>query len=108
MSIVYAGLAGLGCGMAYGLDPMGRKEIDSALAERSGLKTEDVIKAVSEAEGKIREIELDARELHNRELTERLTRIAAEAREGTRPGREGPRRSQARQALLRHLSRWHA
>ncbi|MEZ5824609.1 MAG: 5-bromo-4-chloroindolyl phosphate hydrolysis family protein [Geminicoccaceae bacterium] len=80
MSVLYGVLGGVGCVMAYGLDPMGRKDIDAGLAERSGLKSEDVIAAVSEAESKIREIELNARELHNRELTERLTRIAARAR----------------------------
>ena len=80
MSLLYGVLGSIGCVMAYGLDPMGRKDIDAGLAERSGLKSEDVIAAVSEAESKIREIELNARELHNRELTERLTRIAAQAR----------------------------
>ncbi|MCB9944467.1 MAG: 5-bromo-4-chloroindolyl phosphate hydrolysis family protein [Geminicoccaceae bacterium] len=80
MSILYAVLGGGGCVMAYGLDPMGRKDIDEDLAARAGLRSEDVIEAVSEAENKIREIELNARELHNRELSERLGRIAARAR----------------------------
>jgi hypothetical protein len=80
LAVVLAAAAALGCGLAYGLDPRQDKGLAPELARKAGLRTEQVIEAITEAEAKLREIELTAAGLHNRELTERLARIVAQAR----------------------------
>jgi 5-bromo-4-chloroindolyl phosphate hydrolysis protein len=80
LSLLLGALAGVGCLMAYGMDPARNKGLAPELARKAGVKTEQVIQAVTEAEGKLREIEQLARGLHNRELTARVGRIVAQAR----------------------------
>jgi hypothetical protein len=62
------------------MDPSKDKGLAPELARKAGVRTEQVIEAVTEAEGKLREIERLAGGLHNRELTDRLGRIVAQAR----------------------------
>jgi hypothetical protein len=80
LSLLFGATAGVACVLAYGTDPRADKGLAPELARRAGLKTEQVIEAITEAEGKIREIEQSAARLHGRELTERLQRITAQAR----------------------------
>ena len=80
LSLLLAAVAGVGCLMAYGMDPTTDKGLAPELARKAGVKTEQVIEAVTEAEGKLRDIEQLAGGLHNRELTSRLGRIVAQAR----------------------------
>ena len=80
LAVVLGVAATLGCALAYGLDPRTDKGLPEDLARKAGLRTEQVIEALSEAEGKVRAIEQAAARLHSRELTGRLTRIVAEAR----------------------------
>ncbi len=80
MAVIFAALAGFGSYLAYGLDPRGEKGIDSDTARRSGVKTKDVIAAIEEANGKIKEIEDHAAIINSRELKERLARITRQAR----------------------------
>jgi hypothetical protein len=80
LALVYGALAGVGCALAYGLDPSQDKGLEPELARKAGVQTDQVIEAITEAETKIGEIERTAASLHNRELTERLARIVARAR----------------------------
>jgi hypothetical protein len=80
LAVVLGLAAGLGCGLAYGLDPRADKGLAPELARKAGLRTEQVIEAIDEAEGKLRDIEQSAAGLHNRELTERLGRIVVRGR----------------------------
>jgi len=80
LSLLLAAVAGAGCVMAYGMDPTRDKGLAPELARKAGVRTEQVIEAVTEAEGKLREIERLAASLHNRELTGRLGRIVTQAR----------------------------
>jgi hypothetical protein len=80
LSLLLGALAGAGCLMTYGMDPTRDKGLAPELARKAGVKTEQVIEAVTEADGKLREIARLADGLHNRELTERLGRIVAQAR----------------------------
>jgi hypothetical protein len=80
LSLLLGALAGVACLMAYGMDPTRNKGLAPELARKAGVRTEQVIEAVTEAEGKLREIERLAGGLHNRELTGRVRRIVAQAR----------------------------
>jgi 5-bromo-4-chloroindolyl phosphate hydrolysis protein len=80
LSLLLGALAGVGCLMTYGMDPTKNKGLAPELARKAGVKTEQVIEAVTEAEAKLREIERLAGGLNNRELTDRLRRIVAQAR----------------------------
>jgi hypothetical protein len=80
LSLLLAAVAGIGCLMAYGMDPAKDKGLAPELARKAGVRTEQVIEAVTEAEGKLSEIERLAAGLHNRELTGRLGRIVTQAR----------------------------
>ena len=80
LAMVLAAAAAIGCGLAYGLDPRQDKGLAPELARKAGLRTEQVIEAIEEAEGKLREIEQTAARLHNCELTARLARIVAQGR----------------------------
>ena len=79
-SLLFGAVAGVACVMAYGMDPSKDKGLAPELARRAGVKTEQVIEAITEAEGKLREIEQLAGGLQNRELTGRLHRIVGQAR----------------------------
>jgi len=80
LAVVLAALAAIGCGLAYGRDPRQDKGLAPELARKAGVKTEQVIEAITEAEAKLRDIERLAGSLHNRELTGRLGRIVAQGR----------------------------
>jgi len=80
LAVVLGLTAAAGCGLAYGIDPRQDKGLAPELARKAGLRTEQVIEAIDEAEGKLREIEQAAAHLHNRELTARLARIVAQGR----------------------------
>jgi hypothetical protein len=80
LSLLFGATALVGCLFAYGTDPRIDKGLAPELATRAGVRTEQVIEALTEAEGKIREIEHSAARLHGRELTERLGRIVGQAR----------------------------
>jgi hypothetical protein len=80
LSLLLGALAGVGGLMTYGTDPTRNKGLAPELARKAGVRTEQVIEAVTEAEGKLREIERLAGGLQNRELTDRLGRIAAQGR----------------------------
>lgn len=80
LSLLLAGVGVAGCLMAYGLDPREDKGIDPALAARAGVKLETVVEAVTEAEGKLAEIDQAAAGIRNRELRDHLHRITTEGR----------------------------
>jgi hypothetical protein len=80
LSLLLGAVAGVGCILVYGMDPSKDKGLSPEVARKAGVRTEQVIEAVTEAEGKLREIEQSARGLHNRELTGRLGRIVTQAR----------------------------
>jgi 5-bromo-4-chloroindolyl phosphate hydrolysis protein len=80
LSLLFGAVAGVACVMAYGKDPSKDKGLAPELARKAGVKTEQVIEAITEAEGKLREIERLADGLHNRELTGRLSRIVGQGR----------------------------
>ena len=80
LSLLFGTLAAVGCVLAYGMDPSKDKGLAPELARKAGVKTEQVIEAITEAEGKLREIEQLAGGLQNRELTARLLRIVAQGR----------------------------
>jgi hypothetical protein len=80
LSLLFAAVAGVGSALAYGMDPAKDKGLAPELARKAGFSTEQVIEALSEAEGKLRETEQLAGSLHNRELTARLHRIVARGR----------------------------
>lgn len=64
----------------YGFDPRNDKIIPKEVAAKAGLRTERVIDALREADQKITAIETNARMINNRELKDRLARIAFNAR----------------------------
>jgi hypothetical protein len=80
LGIFLGALAGLGSVLAYGPDPRQDKGIDPALAARAGVKLETVVEAVTEAEGKLVEIDRAAARIQNRELRDHLHRITTEGR----------------------------
>jgi hypothetical protein len=80
LSLLFAALAGVASVLAYGMDPSKDKGLAPELARKAGFSTEQVIEALTEAEGKLCEIEQLAGSLHNRELTARLNRIVAQGR----------------------------
>jgi hypothetical protein len=80
LALVLAAAGAIGCGLAYGLDPRRDKGLSPELARRAGVRTEQVIEALAEAEAKLGAIEQAAARLRNRELTERLQRIVRQAR----------------------------
>jgi hypothetical protein len=80
MGIVFAGLTVLGCLMAYGMDPTRDKGLAPEVAARAGVRSEQVIQALAEAEAKIRAIEASAARLRGSELKSHLARIVDQAR----------------------------
>jgi len=79
MGVVFAGLGVLASLTTYGMDPTGAKSLDQATAQRAGVRTEQVIEAIGEAERKIAEIEQHAASISNRELKGRIGRIVDRA-----------------------------
>jgi hypothetical protein len=79
LGVVAGGLMSYASVLAYGLDPRRDKGLDAQTAERAGLRSEAVLAALEEARGKVRQIEVEARGLHSRELKERLARITRSA-----------------------------
>jgi 5-bromo-4-chloroindolyl phosphate hydrolysis protein len=67
-----------GCHLTYGFDPRTAK---TAPAGAYGYTTEEVIEALDEARAAIRSIEASGERIHNAELSRRLRRICASARE---------------------------
>ena len=104
IGIVAGALLGFAGYLAYGLDPKGDKGLDASLAERAGLRTEAVLEALEEARGKVRAIEAEARGLHSRELKERLARITRSAEGVLRQIEQDPRDlRRARRFLVTYL-----
>ena len=80
LALLLAAAGALGCGLTYGLDPRRDKGLAPELAARAGVRTEQVIEAITEAEAKIQDITAAAASLHSRDLTQRLERITVQAR----------------------------
>lgn len=80
LALLFGAVAGVACLMAYGTDPSADKGLTPELARKAGVRTEQVIEAIIEAEGKLTEIEQLSSSLQNRELTGRLERIVRQAR----------------------------
>ncbi|MFW5679105.1 MAG: 5-bromo-4-chloroindolyl phosphate hydrolysis family protein [Pseudomonadota bacterium] len=75
-------LGALGAGAAvvtYGLDPTSAKRLDPATAARTGVRTEQVIAAIKEAEAKLEDIRSHAALLANKDLKRRIDRILERA-----------------------------
>lgn len=80
LSLLMGVVMGTGTVLAYGRDPSVDKGLDPQIAARAGLRTEQVIETIAEAEAKVAEIERFAAELRSHELVTRLRRIADQAR----------------------------
>jgi 5-bromo-4-chloroindolyl phosphate hydrolysis protein len=80
VALLYGAAMGVATVLAYGLDPTRDKGLSAEAARKAGVKTEQVIEAITEAEAKLSEIERMSARLDNRELTERLGRIVNQAR----------------------------
>jgi hypothetical protein len=101
---VFGLLAFVGCRLAYGPDPRGDKGLGAELAARSGLRTEQVVAAIAEAEAKLHEIELAGRDLRSAELKARLRRIVDQGRAILQQLERDPRDlSRARRFLVTYL-----
>lgn len=68
--------AAVGCVLAYGMDPQKEKVAKAGY----GYTTAEIVEALEDAEQKVRKIESARHHIHNQELKERLSRIAASAR----------------------------
>jgi hypothetical protein len=103
-ALLFAGLGLVGCLLAYGADPRRDKGVAAEVTSRSGVRTEQVVAAVAEAEAKIREIEAAAAGLHGLELRSRLRRIVEQARTVLRQIERDPRDlARARRFLVTYL-----
>lgn len=79
MGLVFAGLGVIASLITYGLDPTGAKAPDQNSAAKAGVRADQVMAAIAEAEGKLDEIAAAAATLHNRELRGRIDRIVDRA-----------------------------
>lgn len=79
MGLVFGAVGGFCCSLVYGIDPKLSKGLDADVVAKTGVKTQQVINAVVEAEAKIHEIEDNAGRLKNRELKGRIGRIVDHA-----------------------------
>lgn len=103
-ALLFAALGLVGCLMAYGTDPTRDKGVAPEITSRSGVRTEQVVAAVAEAEAKIRDIEAAAAGLHGLELKSRLRRIVEQARAVLRQIERDPRDlARARRFLVTYL-----
>lgn len=80
LGLVYAAVAGGATILSYGMDPRGEKGVDSEVASRAGIKAQDIITTIDEANAKIDAIEAASQPLRSRELKERISRIVSRAR----------------------------
>jgi hypothetical protein len=80
LGFALGGIACLGSVLAYGLDPREDKGINPKIAARAGVKLETLVKAITEPEGKLTDIDRAARRISNRELRDHLHRITTEGR----------------------------
>jgi 5-bromo-4-chloroindolyl phosphate hydrolysis protein len=104
LALLFAALGFAGCVLAYGTDPKRDKGVAPEVTRRSGVRTEQVVAAVAEAEAKIRDIETAARGLHSLELKTRLRRIVEQARAVLRQIERDPRDlARARRFLVTYL-----
>ncbi|MFO1069622.1 MAG: 5-bromo-4-chloroindolyl phosphate hydrolysis family protein [Geminicoccaceae bacterium] len=103
-SLVLGLLAFAGCWLAYGFDPTRDKGIAEEVAARTGVRTEQVVATIAEAEGKLAEIERAAAALHSVELKTRLRRIVDQGRVVLRQLEREPRElPRARRFLVTYL-----
>lgn len=79
MSLLFAALGAGGAMAAYGLDPTTAKTLDADTTRRTGVRTEQIVAAVAEAEKKLDDIRQHARTLANPDLTRRIDGILARA-----------------------------
>lgn len=86
VSLCFGGFAWLGCHLLYGVDPWQEKRLEGA----AGVSSNTLTRALSEGEEAIRAIEAARISLRNRELRERLGRIATRAREILRHIQQDP------------------
>jgi hypothetical protein len=77
-SLFPAALAGIGCWLAYGFDPLHDKVGD--IKDGFGYTSEEILAAIESAEKKISGIEESARHFSNREFVARLKKITTLAR----------------------------
>jgi hypothetical protein len=104
MAVVFAGLTFLGCVLAYGRDPTRHKGLDAEAETRAGVRTDQVIAALAEAEAKIKAIEAAAARLHGTELKSHLRRIVDQARRVIAQLERDPKDlSRARRFLVTYL-----
>jgi 5-bromo-4-chloroindolyl phosphate hydrolysis protein len=104
LSLLAGGIALAVLVFAYGMDPTNDKVIDAEIARKSGIKTERVIEALREADTKISSIEASARKIKNRDLKDRLARIAFNARAVIARIEEDPRdMERSRKFLITYL-----
>lgn len=102
--LVFGLLAFVAARLAYGADPRRDKGIAADLAARSGLRTENVIAAIAEAEGKLDDIEAAGNALQGVELKARLRRIVDQGRLIVRLLEQDPRDlTRARRFLVTYL-----
>ena len=78
-SLVFGGLGAAACIGTYGLDPTTSKRLDRAIAEQAGVRTEQVVAAIREAEAKLHDIRTHAAMLANKDLKRRIDRIVDRA-----------------------------
>ncbi len=78
-SLVFGLLGGGACVAVYGLDPTAAKRPDAAIAARAGVRAEQVMAAIREAEAKLDDIRRHAATLQNKELKRRIDRILQRA-----------------------------
>ncbi|MEO1090361.1 MAG: 5-bromo-4-chloroindolyl phosphate hydrolysis family protein [Pseudomonadota bacterium] len=74
-SLLVGAAGAASCVLTYGLDPKTAKMLDASTAKRTGMQTEQVLKALEEAETKLADIRHSANGLANRELKGRIERI---------------------------------
>ncbi len=79
MGLLFALLGAAACTVTYGLDPTVAKRPDKGTAERAGVRAEQVMAAIREAEAKLDDIRRHAATLQNKDLKRRIDRILERA-----------------------------
>lgn len=80
MALLFGVLAGTGCRLLYGADPLPDRQALEAAAAQAGMRAPELLAAVEEARTRIRAIEERAAALGSRQLAARVAAIAARAR----------------------------
>ncbi|MDX6749935.1 5-bromo-4-chloroindolyl phosphate hydrolysis family protein [Geminicoccaceae bacterium 1502E] len=80
MALLFGLLAGTGCRLVYGADPLPDRQALEAAAAQAGVKAPELLAAVEEARAKIRAIEERAASLGSRALAAKIAAIGARAR----------------------------